>query len=100
MVPSRKTAPDPMMVATRVQRCREVIRESLAEAPLRHRGRPSRQVVADARQVVADARPVIADVIASWLAFHRLTSMPGPVALVGAGEFLPAMADFDAALLA
>ncbi|MFL5675318.1 MAG: Type 1 glutamine amidotransferase-like domain-containing protein [Chloroflexota bacterium] len=26
--------------------------------------------------------------------------MPGPVALVGAGEFLPAMADFDAALLA
>ena len=26
--------------------------------------------------------------------------MPGPVALVGAGEFLPAMADFDAGLLA
>ncbi len=26
--------------------------------------------------------------------------MPGPVALVGAGEFLPAMADFDAELLA
>ena len=29
-----------------------------------------------------------------------LTRMPGPVALVGSGEFLPAMADFDAALLA
>ncbi len=26
--------------------------------------------------------------------------MPGPVALIGAGEFLPAMADFDAELLA
>ena len=26
--------------------------------------------------------------------------MPGPVALVGAGEFLPAMAEFDAGLLA
>ena len=26
--------------------------------------------------------------------------MPGPVALVGAGEFLPAMADFDLELLA
>src|SRR4029450_11521241 len=25
--------------------------------------------------------------------------MPGPVALVGAGEFLPAMAEFDAGLL-
>jgi cyanophycinase len=32
--------------------------------------------------------------------FDRLTVMPGPVALVGAGEFLPAMADFDAVLLA
>ena len=31
---------------------------------------------------------------------HRLSAMPGPVALVGAGEFLPAMADFDAGLLA
>ena len=29
-----------------------------------------------------------------------LTRMPGPVALVGSGEFLPAMADFDAGLLA
>ena len=26
--------------------------------------------------------------------------MPGPVALVGAGEFLPAMLDFDLELLA
>ena len=31
---------------------------------------------------------------------HRLSAMPGPVALVGAGEFLPAMAEFDAGLLA
>ena len=29
-----------------------------------------------------------------------LSRMPGPVALVGSGEFLPAMADFDAGLLA
>jgi cyanophycinase len=29
-----------------------------------------------------------------------LSRMPGPVALVGSGEFLPAMADFDSALLA
>jgi cyanophycinase-like exopeptidase len=29
-----------------------------------------------------------------------LSRMPGPVALVGSGEFLPAMGDFDAALLA
>jgi cyanophycinase-like exopeptidase len=29
-----------------------------------------------------------------------LTVMPGPVALVGSGEFLPAMAEFDAGLLA
>jgi cyanophycinase-like exopeptidase len=29
-----------------------------------------------------------------------LTGMPGPVALVGSGEFLPAMAEFDAGLLA
>jgi cyanophycinase len=30
----------------------------------------------------------------------RLDPMPGPVALVGSGEFLPAMADVDAGLLA
>ncbi len=35
-----------------------------------------------------------------WPVSHRLTAMPGPVALVGAGEFLPAMAEFDAGLLA
>src|SRR5262245_49292654 len=29
-----------------------------------------------------------------------LSAMPGPVALVGSGEFLPAVADFDAGLLA
>jgi cyanophycinase len=29
-----------------------------------------------------------------------LSRMPGPVALVGSGEFLPAMADFDSGLLA
>ena len=29
----------------------------------------------------------------------RLSAMPGPVALIGAGEFLPAMADVDAGLL-
>ena len=29
-----------------------------------------------------------------------LSPMPGPVALVGSGEFLPAMAEFDASLLA
>jgi len=31
---------------------------------------------------------------------RRLSAMPGPVALVGAGEFLPVMAEFDAGLLA
>jgi cyanophycinase len=31
---------------------------------------------------------------------RRLSAMPGPVALVGAGEFLPEMAEFDAGLLA
>ena len=31
---------------------------------------------------------------------HRLSAMPGPVALVGAGEFLPSMLEFDAGLLA
>src|SRR6478672_5541009 len=62
IVPSRKTAPDPMIVATRVQRWRAL---AAARVP-----------------------------------FARLTAMPGPVALVGAGEFLPAMADFDAGLLA
>lgn len=30
----------------------------------------------------------------------RLSAMPGPVALVGAGEFLPRMVDFDRGLLA
>ena len=74
IVPSRKTAPDPMIVATRVQRWREVIVPSLA----------------DASRESAGTAP----------AFDRLRAMPGPVALVGAGEFLPAMADFDAGLLA
>ena len=53
IVPSRNTAPDPMIVATRVQRWRGVMLGSVAD-------RLSR-------------------------------AMPGPVALVGAGEFLPAM---------
>ena len=60
-VPSRNTAPEPMMVATRVQRWRGVM---FAVSQIDSRG------------------------------------MPGPVALVGAGEFLPAMADVDAGLLA
>ena len=61
MVPSRNTDPDPMTVATMVQRWRGVM---LAVSQIDSRG------------------------------------MPGPVALVGAGEFLPAMADVDAGLLA
>src|SRR3989337_4486500 len=61
MFPSRKPAPEPMMVATRVQRWRGVM---FAVSQIDSRG------------------------------------MPGPVALVGAGEFLPAMADVDAGLLA
>src|SRR6187551_2309681 len=61
IVPSRNTAPDPMIVATRVQRWRDVmVAVSQIDSP----------------------------------------AMPGPVALVGSGEFLPAMSTFDAELLA
>ena len=61
IVPSRKTAPDPMTVAMRVHRWRGVtLPVSQIDSP----------------------------------------AMPGPVALVGAGEFLPVMAAFDAELLA
>ena len=67
IVPSRKTAPDPMTVATRVQRCRVVIG-------------------ATAGAELGGGRGHLGAVS------HRLTAMPGPVALVGAGEFLPAMA--------
>ena len=70
MVPSRNTAPEPMTVATRVHRWREV--------------------------TAAVSQP--GDGPASFPG--RLTAMPGPVALVGAGEFLPSMAEFDQGLLA
>ena len=54
------------------------------------------------RRVSASRRSVPARRRRVSVAVRRLhySAMPGPVALVGAGEFLPAMAEFDAGLLA
>ena len=83
IVPSRKTAPDPMTVQTRVQRWRDVM-PLAADGEWARRSLPGSVAARDG----------------SRQGPGRLSAMPGPVALVGAGEFLPAMAEFDAGLLA
>src|SRR6476659_7251994 len=83
IVPSRNTAPDPMTVQISASRCgwscTAPARDWLASRAHCH---PVSQRRDDDGKV------------------RRLSAMPGPVALVGAGEFLPEMAEFDQELLA